>query len=271
MINSPLGSNGSDNEPVPDAESVPDYRDLLNLTGRRYLVLGCGQGIGRQTVHALAQYGAAVVCVDSREDLATKVANEVGGIAMVADITRPDDVERVMRQSALLGDLTGVVDVVGAFVTGPIAKTSVEDWERQKSLVLDHAFYLLRLCPELLGGRPGASVTFIGSVSGLEYAPDQALYGATKAGLHHLIVSAGREFGQHGIRVNAVAPAATRTPRLERIWDEEEWQRLGALTARGTAAVPSEIAGPLLFLASDLAANVTGTVLIADGGRTGRL
>src|SRR4051794_19521398 len=98
-----------------DDTPVPDYLSRLRLDGAAYVVVGAGQGIGRQTSHALAQAGASVLTVDLDPSLADEIAAEVGGVACVADARERDDVERIVAEAkTAFGRFDGVVDIVGA-------------------------------------------------------------------------------------------------------------------------------------------------------------
>ncbi|HEV2685204.1 MAG TPA: SDR family NAD(P)-dependent oxidoreductase, partial [Actinomycetota bacterium] len=97
-----------------DDSAVPSYTDLLRLDGRGYIVVGAGQGIGRQTSHALAQAGAKVFCIDNDATLASEVATEIGGVAHVADARDRSSVEQAVdAASSSLGRVDGLVDIVG--------------------------------------------------------------------------------------------------------------------------------------------------------------
>src|ERR1700730_14451993 len=97
-----------------DDNPVPDYSSLLRLDGKGFIVLGAGQGMGRQTAHAFASQGAKVLCVDIDEWLAKEVADEVGGLPAVADVRREDDVAAVVAQAQdEFGRLNGVADLGG--------------------------------------------------------------------------------------------------------------------------------------------------------------
>jgi NAD(P)-dependent dehydrogenase (short-subunit alcohol dehydrogenase family) len=252
-----------------DLDAVPDFRDLARMDGRTVLVLCGGAGIGRQTSHALAQLGAIVVCVDSDGDRAERVAKEIGGVALSADVTDRAAFEDLLAESArLAGPVRGVVDIVGAATIGPLADLDDAGWQRLVDVNLRHAFLTAQLAGPLIAENGGGAMVFVGSISGLRSVPQQALYGALKAAVHHLVVTQAHELAGRGVRVNAVAPGWTRTPRLHERLGPEKWAVVDDTVPRGSAAVPWEIAGPIAFLMSPLAGYVTGQVLAADGGLT---
>ena len=253
-----------------DDRDVPDYMNTLRLDGRVFVVLGSGAGIGRQTTLALGQAGATVVCVDQRPDLAQAVAEEVGGMPVTADISDRDELERVFGEArAHAGPVTGLIDIVGRPHLGPLADLDDAGWRSQFALVLDHAFLALQIGGREIAAAGGGSMVFVGSISGSTHIPGQSAYGAAKAALHHLVTCMAGELAPAGVRVNAVSPGFVRTPRLDTRLDEGQWQQVGAVIPRGMPGQPPEIAGPILFLASDLASYVTGQVLRADGGLSG--
>jgi NAD(P)-dependent dehydrogenase (short-subunit alcohol dehydrogenase family) len=250
-----------------DRSNVPDYAALGRLDGRRFVVLGGGNGIGRQTCHALAQAGARVVCVDRSRELAEAVAAEVDGESLVVDVTRRDEVERVLEQ----GSVSGLVDIVGMPVLGPLAELDDDAWQRQFDLVLRHAYLAMQIGGRAIASAGGGTMVFVGSIAGLTHIAGQAAYGAAKAALHQLVASMGRELAPAGVRVNAVAPGFTQTPRLLAMLTPEQWALVSSIIPRGAPGSPTEIAAAILFLASDLSSYVTGQVLAVDGGMTGQL
>lgn len=257
---------------VCDTRSVPDYYKRLRMDGRVFVVLGAGNGIGRQTAHALSQVGASVVCVDREAELAREVAGEVGGLDLVADVMDRAQVETLFATvAAEVGPPTGLVDIVGLPVPGHLTQLDDEQWDRQFDVVLRHAFIAMQVGGREIARAGGGAMVFVGSNSGLAHMPGMLAYGTAKAALHHLVGSSARDLAADNVRVNAVAPGFTRTPRLEALLDEEGWRRAGARIPRGSAASPDEIASVILFLASDMASYVTGHVLVADGGRTGTI
>jgi NAD(P)-dependent dehydrogenase (short-subunit alcohol dehydrogenase family) len=250
-----------------DRSDVPDYEALARLDGRRIVVLGGGNGIGRQVCHALAQAGARVVCVDKSPAHASAVAAEVDGEDVVADVTKREDVERVLAR----GSVSGLIDIVGMPVLGPLAELDDDAWQRQFDLVLRHAFLSLQIGGRAIADAGGGAMVFVGSISGLAHVPGQAAYGAAKAALHQLVASMGRELAPVGVRVNAVAPGFTQTPRLLEALSNEQWTQVSTLIPRGVPGSPAEIAAAILFLACDLSSYVTGQVLAVDGGMAGQV
>ena len=232
------------------------------------VVLGAGQGIGKEVCHALAQGGARLLCVDRDEDLALQVARDVSGVAFVADVTQRHDMERIIAaaEGTFGKQFRGLVDIVGVAHIGPLDTIDDAAWDGQMDIVLRHAFLALQVGGAALKRLGGGAMTFVGSISGLRSVPGQAIYGAAKAALHHLVRCAAHEFGPAGIRVNAVAPSFVRTPRLEARLDEAFWTRLEKTIPMRTVGQPSDVAAAVLFLQSALARYVTANVLTLDGG-----
>lgn len=252
-----------------DRTPVPDYPGRLRLDGRVFVVLGGGNGIGRQACHALSQAGARIVCVDREPALAEAIAGETGGRAVHADVTVRADVERVFAEAQSEGPVRGVVDIVGMPHLGPLMDLDDAKWRSQFDLVLTHAFLTLQIGGKALAASGGGSMVFVGSMAGMTKLPGQVAYGAAKAALHQLVFASSNELGASGVRVNAVAPGFVHTPRLNAMLNPGQWQAIDSLTSLGRAADPSEIAAVILFLACELSSHVTGQVLLADGGITG--
>lgn len=249
-----------------DPDRVPVHAERWRLDGRGFVVLGAGQGIGRQVCHALAQAGAELLCVDQHEDLARRVAQEVGGHAIAADATRRADMVSVFeRACAVLSRFHGVVDVVGRARIGPLVTLDDEQYQQQHDLVFRHAWLAIQLGAPLLAARGGGSMVFVGSLSGEAALPQQVLYGAQKAALHHLVRCAAVEYAPQGVRLNTVAPGPTRTPRLMALLGDG-WAALEQTIPLRQAAEPADVASAVLFLASDMARCITAQLIAVDGG-----
>jgi NAD(P)-dependent dehydrogenase (short-subunit alcohol dehydrogenase family) len=251
-----------------DDTPVPDYAAMLRLDGRKYVVIGAGQGMGRQVTHALVMNGAQVMCVDVEKDRAADIAAEVGNGAVpwVGDVTTRDGCRRLFADAkAALGSLDGVVDIVGMAQYADLVELTDEQWDWHFDICLRHAWMAMQYAAPLLKENGGGTMTFVASVSGLTSAPRHAAYGAAKAGLMALVKSAAVELGPDNIRVNAVAPGVVWTPRVSALLGEEGKGRNAANAPLARVALPTNIASALLFFTSDLAGYVSGQTLVVDG------
>ena len=250
-----------------DDSEVPDYAGQLRLDGRGFVLVGAGQGIGRQAAHALATVGARVFCVDKDPDLADDVAKEVDGTAWSGDATDRADAERLFADAgAALGRVDGVVDIVGMAQYANLVDITDELWDWHQNIVLRHAFLAAQLGARAMAESGGGVMVFVASVSGISSAPLHSAYGVAKAGLMSLVRSAAVELGPAGIRVNAVAPGVVWTPRVSGYLGEKGRETNSANAPLRRVALPADIASAILFLASDLSSYVTGQTLVVDGG-----
>ncbi|MGW7273748.1 SDR family NAD(P)-dependent oxidoreductase [Streptomyces sp. NPDC054864] len=253
-------------EPL-DTSPLPDYATLHRLDDRAYVVLGAGNGIGRQAAHALTAAGARVLCVDLDQGRAEAVAAETGGVPYVADVTRREEMRQLFAHARReLGPVGGVVDIVGMARYAPLDELDDDSWDWHFSLVLRHAWLTVQYGGEALAEAGGGPLVFVASVSGLTAAPLHAAYGAAKAGLISLVRSAAVEYGPRGVRVNAVAPGVVWTPRVAALIGEEGRERNARNAPLARVAETSDIASALLFFASPLSSYVTGQTLVVDGG-----
>lgn len=251
-----------------DDSAVPDYPGRLRLDGRGFIVLGAGQGIGRQASHALASVGANLVTVDLDPDLAADIAGEVGGTPWSGDATKREDVERLFGEAAdaFGGRVDGFVDIIGMAQYMGLLDIDDDLWEWHQNIVLRHAYLALQVGGKAMVETGGGTMTFVASVSGISSAPLHAAYGVAKAGLMSLVRSAAVELGPRGLRVNAVAPGMVWTPRVSAYVGEEGRNKNIENTPLRRVALPEDIASALLFLCSDLSSYVNGQTLVVDGG-----
>src|SRR5438067_3119850 len=147
-----------------DNTPVPDYPGLLRLDGRRFVVLGAGQGIGRQVSHALASVGARLACVDQDVDLAADIADEVSATPLSGNAFERADVERMFDEAGrALGGIDGVVDIIGMSKYADLVDMTDEEWDWHFDIVLRHAFLAMQY-----GGRAmrdhGGTMVFVAAV-----------------------------------------------------------------------------------------------------------
>ena len=251
-----------------DETTVPDYMSVRGLFDT-CLVLGAGNGIGRQCAHAFAQAGFHVICVDVVAERAERVAEEVRGTAVTADLTDPAEFVRLVESlEPNLSDIGPVVDVVGIAYFARLADSTDDLWRQQTGVVIDHARYVLRdLAPRL---SVGATVTFVSSAVGLGGGQEFGLYAAAKAAVISLVKTAAVELGPTGIRINSVAPGVVGTPRMLDLLGPERTTRFEQNSPLGRLASPSDIARSALFLGTQASDHVNGHVLVVDGGIDGR-
>jgi len=251
-----------------DDTDVPDYPGRLRLDGRGYIVLGAGQGIGRQASHALASVGANLVTVDLDPDLAADIAGEVGGTPWSGDATNREDMERLFAEAkeTFGGKVDGFVDIIGMAQYMGLLDIDDDLWEWHQNIVLRHAYLAMQVGGKCMAETGGGVMTFVASVSGISSAPLHAAYGVAKAGLMSLVRSGAVELGPKGLRINAVAPGMVWTPRVSAYVGEEGRQKNIDNTPLRRVALPEDIASALLFLSSDLAGYVNGQTLVVDGG-----
>jgi 3-oxoacyl-[acyl-carrier protein] reductase len=236
----------------------------LGLKGKRALVTGGTRGIGRAVTLGLASAGATVVAVnradnDAAESLRKELA-ELGGSVVHADVTDAAEVAGLAETCrAELGGLDVLVNNAGVHGHTPLAELDPAEWTRLIDTDLTSMFLVTQACVPLLA--EGASVVNVGASVAFRGMAGAAHYTAAKAGVVGLTRSLCKEFG--GIRVNTIAPGVIDTG------DElppPVAQRVKRMTALGRLGTPEEVAGAVLFLASDLSTYVTGALLAVDGG-----
>ena len=240
-----------------------NYETLFRLDGRRAIVLGAGSGIGREAARALEAHGAEVICAD--RDLAA--AKETGvGSAYEIDLLEPG---AVARAAAELGPLDVVVLTAAMNVRKRLLDYSREEFDRVIALNLGATFEVVRAFGAGMVERGRGSIIGFSSIRGTTVEPGQGPYAATKAGLVQLFRTAAAEFGPAGVRVNAIAPGVVETPLTAQIKASPDWYNAYATKgALGRWARPDELAGAVVYLASDASSFVTGSVLAVDGGWT---
>jgi len=250
-----------------DDTEVPDFSSLLRLDGQNVVVLGAGQGIGRQSSHALANAGARVFCVDLDPGLAEDVAKEVGGIPWAGDAIDLASAERLYADAEeRLGRIDAVVDIIGMARYASLLEADAESWQWHHGMVLQHAVNAIRFGAPRMVASGGGVLTFVASVSGMQSAPSHGAYGVYKAGLMALARTAAVELGPRGVRVNTVAPGFVMTPRISALLSDAEKARGARNAPLRRSAVPSDIASAILFLCGGLASYITGQTIVVDGG-----
>ena len=248
--------------------------ESFNLKGKTALVTGAAQGLGREIALALARSGASLVLSDiqSPEDTAAAVEETgVPWIAVPADITDEDQVKVLAERS---GSEWGKVDIlINNAGVSQLSYTATEDlskaeWETIIGINLTGTFLVCKhVGKKMIAGGGGSSIVNIATTAGITGVPRAPAYCASKAGVILLTKSLALEWARYHIRVNAVAPHYLETPLTEGLRASEKvYAGLVKQIPMGRFGKPSEIAGAVLFLASQASTYTTGTVIVADGG-----
>lgn len=249
------------------AATTVDYLARQQLTGRGFVILGVGAGIGSAVCSALSQAGAKLLCVDVKKEAAEAAATKFGGVAAVANVADRADMEAVFAtaERQFGRDFCGVVSVVGVPLPGAITALDDEKVQRQLDLTLRPAILVTQLAAPRLAARGGGSVVFVGSLAAEVSTLNIALYGVGKAAVNKLAAAAAHEFGPGKVRFNVVSPGRIVASGVVPI-PPETLARIEQAVPLRRAGTPADIAGVVLFLLSDLAGYVTGAVIPVDGG-----
>jgi NAD(P)-dependent dehydrogenase (short-subunit alcohol dehydrogenase family) len=254
---------------VTVAPVLPSQR----LDGRHAIVTGAGRGIGRAAALALAEAGADVTLFARSESELEAVAGEVGdrgrsAETCVGDVRSASDVERLVETAAAHDGLSICVTAAGFNRPGPTLEQPVDDFDLIVDTNLRGTYLTCRAFAAALAGRMGRIVAISSQMGEVGY-PGRAAYCASKHAVNGLVRALAVEWAPVGIAVNAVAPTFVDTP-LTRPMFEDEAFRADVLRRMplGRIGTTSEVAGAVVFLASEQSALVTGHVLAVDGGWT---
>jgi NAD(P)-dependent dehydrogenase (short-subunit alcohol dehydrogenase family) len=243
----------------------------LDMDDRHVLVVGVGGGIGSACVRVLVDSGALVSCFDldpATAEAAAAIASD-RTVALSGDARSLADVQAAVKvATARFGPLAAAVDVIGETRWGRTVELDDQAWDESFDLVVRHFFNLARTAGQGLAENGGGALVAIASVSGFRSAPLHGAYGAAKAALMSLVRTLAIELARDQVRVNAVAPGAVLTPRVEAMMSEERRAASAASIPLGRLASPADIANAVAFLVSDLASYITGQTLVVDGGAT---
>ncbi|WP_417271292.1 SDR family NAD(P)-dependent oxidoreductase [Celeribacter sp.] len=241
--------------------------ERFRLDGKSALITGGAKGIGAAIATTLAEAGAKVTLADLDQDAAQTLADKIGGTAEVLDVTD------FAACAALAEKMTPDVLIANAGIVhnGPTAEIDPADWNRVIDVNLSGVFHTLRAFgPGMVARGSGACVCTSSMCGEVPVWPQpQAAYNAAKAGVNLLTKSCALEWAKSGVRVNAVAPGYTATELTLAGRSKPEWFDVWMdRTPMGRLGEPREIADSVLFLASEAASFITGTVLTVDGGYT---
>ena len=251
---------------------------MERLAGKRAIVTGAANGIGRAIALRLASEGARVALADVNEDDAQAVAAEIEGETLVhkTDVTRDGDVEALVgRTVSEWGGLDVMVNNAGVGVAGTAITTTGEEYDRVMDVCVRGTFLGMKHAIPAIKDAGGGSVVNMSSVAALVGLVDRAVYSAAKGAIYSMTRASAIDHVGEGVRVNCIAPGTVDTPWVARITSgyedpEEARANMRARQPHGRLVTPEEIAAMAAYLASDEAASVIGACMVVDGGVTAR-
>lgn len=245
----------------------------FDLTGKVAIVTGATKGLGYGMALGLAQAGADIVVVSRTPADCEKVAAEIKGmgrkaLAQPTDVSKPESVQKLVDSAVKeFGKIDVLVNNAGTAVTKRAEDLTEEDWDRVVNTNLKGVFMLTQAVGRVMIGQKAGKIINIASIFGFVGDKSVLPYLASKGGVLQLTRGLAMEWARHNIQVNAVAPGYVITPMNEKELSQEKVRNylIKKIPMRRFGDIP-EIAGAVVFLASDAASYVTGTCIAVDGG-----
>lgn len=250
--------------------------DSFRLDARRALVTGAARGLGRVMADALAQAGADVVITSRTPDGCRTAAEEIAGatgrrvVPLCAEVTSGGDVTRLADEAEqALGPIDILVNNAGVNIRGAAGELTEEDWDTVIDTNLKGPFLCARTFGPRMAARGWGRIINLGSILSVIALPGRAPYAASKAGVANLTKVLALEWADKGVTVNAICPGPFGTEMNRPLLDDpEKYKAFVAKIPMGRWGELHEIAGVTVFLASDAASFVTGSLVFVDGGWT---
>lgn len=242
------------------------------LKNKTAVITGGVRGIGKATAEAFCRNGADVLLIyRSNDEEAAKTAEELKKYGTQVHLLKGDvaEPETAAKAAAKVKEVFGKVDILvnNAGITNDklMIRMSPEDFDKVIRANLSGAFYMMKEMSQLMIKKKTGAIINMASVSGLKGNPAQVNYSASKAGIVGMTMSAAKELGRRGIRVNAIAPGFIATD-MTAVLTEEQKKSASERITLGRMGEPEDIANAVLFLASELSSYITGQVISVDGG-----
>lgn len=251
--------------------------ELFKLKGKKALVTGCSRGIGQAMAIALAEAGADIVGVSNslKPDSETERKVKATGSAFwsySADLSKRDAVYRFVSEVKASHPVIDIlINNAGTILRNPAAQHSDEEWDTVLSINLDTPFILAREFGKEMVARGKGKIVFTCSLLSFQGGINVPGYAASKGALASLVKALANEWASKGVNVNGIAPGYISTDNTEALRNDEGRSKsiLDRIPA-GRWGEPEDFKGPVIFLCSDAAAYVHGTILTVDGGWMGR-
>ncbi len=250
--------------------------DSGRVQGKSVLVTGAAFGIGRATAVTFAEEGARLIVQDIQEAPVLALRDELraSGVeveAVVGDVSIPEDVQAAVDLAvSSFGRLDIAIANAGIIPLGDVTESTVEDWDRVMAIDGRGMFLTCKFAIEAMLKTGGGSIVCVSSISGVQGQKRQSTYGPAKFVASGITKHLAIEWADKGIRVNAVAPGTINTERVQSLPNEpggtEYLDAIKKAHPMARIGEPVEVARAILFLASDDASFITGTILPVDGG-----
>ena len=239
------------------------------LTGKRAVVTGAAQGIGRGIAEAFVAEGAEVLLVDVDEAQLSSTASDLGQEGFVADVSRKTEIERIFANvSAKWGGLDILVNNAGVTHAAELDDLAEEDFDRVFAINLKSALWATQSAARLMG--EGSTIVNMSSVNAVLAIPNQIPYAISKGAMKQLTNVTALALAPKGIRVNAIGPGSILTDMLRGIMNDKAAEdRIMSRTPLGRCGTVEEVAAVAVFLAGPESSYITGQTIYPDGGRLG--
>ena len=246
----------------------------FNLKGKIAIVTGSSKGIGEAIARLYAENGATVVISSRKQEACDQVAERfradgLRAIAIACHVGDPDDRAALIEKTvAELGGVDVLVNNAGTNpVFGPIEEAGETVFDQIMNVNVKAPWDLANKCLPVMKKRGGGSIINISSVEGELPEEGLGIYSTSKAAVSMLTKSQAKEWGKHGIRVNAISPGLIKTKFSAALWTNKEiMKEIESSSPLGRMGTPEEIAYIALLLASEAGSFITGSILVADGG-----
>ena len=247
----------------------------MDFQDKVVIVTGGASGMGAESAKLFAQSGAKVIIVDRQQDLAQMLAQDINALAMIGDVTQSEFCNNVISEvMKTFGRLDALVNAAGIIVRASGENTTDEAWNRIMAVNVSGTFFMCRAAIKAMKPKGKGAIVNFGSIWGDLGAAGVAAYCASKGAVHNLTRALALDHAKDGIRINAVCPGEVNTPMIQAERSErvtpELMQRLADSVPMGRLADPKEIAQMVVFLASDKASYMTGSLVLVDGAFAAR-
>jgi 2-keto-3-deoxy-L-fuconate dehydrogenase len=252
---------------------------MLSLKGKTAAITGGGSGIGKAVAEMFARQGATVYILDFHKETANQVADSLTAqglkaISIVCDVSKPDSVKEAFKElKSTSGELQILVNSAGISHIGNIEKTSIEDMDTLYNVNIKGSFLTMKHALPMLLEAGGGSIINLASVAAFVGIADRFAYSMTKGAVVGMTLSLARDYVEKNIRCNCISPGRVHTPFVDNFLsknypgqEQEMFEKLAKTQPIGRMGTPDEIAGLILYLASDEASFITGCNYNIDGG-----